>query len=176
MARYHDNDHLPSHRSTPVRANREVRDTIDAFLESSHGEPFKKDGDEQGLDIVVRCCFERLGRAPWNLTGKETEELFEERLPRCFEGQEKFLDRIPDIFSALIDFLEEDRHVAHLNDVRQATTDKKEVFLSKVKELEESDRSILTTPVDPIVATEEKVGRNDPCPCGSGKKYKKCHG
>ena len=24
--------------------------------------------------------------------------------------------------------------------------------------------------------TGEKVGRNDPCPCGSGKKYKKCHG
>ena len=23
---------------------------------------------------------------------------------------------------------------------------------------------------------EQKVGRNDPCPCGSGKKYKKCHG
>ncbi|MGH6741907.1 MAG: SEC-C metal-binding domain-containing protein, partial [Bradyrhizobium sp.] len=22
----------------------------------------------------------------------------------------------------------------------------------------------------------EKVGRNDPCPCGSGKKYKRCHG
>ncbi len=22
----------------------------------------------------------------------------------------------------------------------------------------------------------EKLGRNDPCPCGSGKKYKKCHG
>ncbi|MBP7523028.1 MAG: DUF1186 domain-containing protein [Leptothrix sp. (in: Bacteria)] len=26
------------------------------------------------------------------------------------------------------------------------------------------------------VRTEQKVGRNDPCPCGSGKKYKKCHG
>ncbi len=25
-------------------------------------------------------------------------------------------------------------------------------------------------------ATSGKVGRNDPCPCGSGKKYKKCHG
>lgn len=24
--------------------------------------------------------------------------------------------------------------------------------------------------------TGEKVGRNDPCPCGSGKKFKKCHG
>ncbi|QDT39488.1 preprotein translocase subunit SecA [Stratiformator vulcanicus] len=30
--------------------------------------------------------------------------------------------------------------------------------------------------VDPIVNRMEKVGRNDPCPCGSGKKYKKCHG
>ncbi|OHA69231.1 MAG: preprotein translocase subunit SecA [Candidatus Wildermuthbacteria bacterium RIFCSPLOWO2_01_FULL_48_16] len=26
------------------------------------------------------------------------------------------------------------------------------------------------------VPSEPKVGRNDPCPCGSGKKYKKCHG
>lgn len=28
----------------------------------------------------------------------------------------------------------------------------------------------------PIVRQEEKIGRNDPCPCGSGKKYKSCHG
>ena len=28
----------------------------------------------------------------------------------------------------------------------------------------------------PSEAPVEKVGRNDPCPCGSGKKYKKCHG
>jgi preprotein translocase subunit SecA len=27
-----------------------------------------------------------------------------------------------------------------------------------------------------FVRTEKKVGRNDPCPCGSGKKYKQCHG
>jgi preprotein translocase subunit SecA len=26
------------------------------------------------------------------------------------------------------------------------------------------------------VTNAAKVGRNDPCPCGSGKKYKKCHG
>lgn len=28
----------------------------------------------------------------------------------------------------------------------------------------------------PIERSEPKIGRNDPCPCGSGKKYKKCHG
>jgi preprotein translocase subunit SecA len=31
-------------------------------------------------------------------------------------------------------------------------------------------------PVQQVVRSQEKVGRNDPCPCGSGKKYKKCHG
>jgi hypothetical protein len=30
--------------------------------------------------------------------------------------------------------------------------------------------------VGPIVRDTPKVGRNEPCPCGSGKKYKKCHG
>ena len=28
----------------------------------------------------------------------------------------------------------------------------------------------------PYVREGKKVGRNDPCPCGSGKKFKKCHG
>ncbi|HRE19155.1 MAG TPA: SEC-C metal-binding domain-containing protein, partial [Rhodocyclaceae bacterium] len=30
-------------------------------------------------------------------------------------------------------------------------------------------------PLPPLQATQ-KIGRNDPCPCGSGKKYKQCHG
>ena len=28
----------------------------------------------------------------------------------------------------------------------------------------------------PVTRAQPKVGRNDPCPCGSGKKYKQCHG
>ena len=27
-----------------------------------------------------------------------------------------------------------------------------------------------------VVREGRKVGRNEPCPCGSGKKYKQCHG
>ena len=30
--------------------------------------------------------------------------------------------------------------------------------------------------VDTFVRSQQKVGRNEPCPCGSGKKYKQCHG
>ena len=32
------------------------------------------------------------------------------------------------------------------------------------------------TAVQPFVRQGQKIGRNDPCPCGSGKKYKQCHG
>ena len=28
----------------------------------------------------------------------------------------------------------------------------------------------------PFVRQDRKIGRNEPCPCGSGKKYKQCHG
>jgi preprotein translocase subunit SecA len=34
----------------------------------------------------------------------------------------------------------------------------------------------ITPPPPPMVEEGHKIGRNDPCPCGSGKKYKQCHG
>lgn len=52
----------------------------------------------------------------------------------------------------------------------------------KLKAARESLRKqYVTADREPILSTpyrraEPKVGRNDPCPCGSGKKYKKCHG
>ena len=46
---------------------------------------------------------------------------------------------------------------------------------------EQEDQPVFYGPADApqkrqAVRKEGKVGRNDPCPCGSGKKYKKCHG
>ena len=45
------------------------------------------------------------------------------------------------------------------------------------QQLSHHDENALVTedPNAPATA-ERKVGRNDPCPCGSGKKYKQCHG
>ncbi|AHG21216.1 preprotein translocase subunit SecA [Chania multitudinisentens RB-25] len=40
---------------------------------------------------------------------------------------------------------------------------------------QEENALAITDPNSPVIA-ERKVGRNDPCPCGSGKKYKQCHG
>jgi len=48
----------------------------------------------------------------------------------------------------------------------------------KKRELEEARMAGAgqTSAPQTVVRGSAKVGRNDPCPCGSGKKYKKCHG
>ena len=38
------------------------------------------------------------------------------------------------------------------------------------------DIAQITRPNRPVQRAAPKVGRNDPCPCGSGRKYKQCHG
>jgi preprotein translocase subunit SecA len=45
---------------------------------------------------------------------------------------------------------------------------KQPIVLSHGDEIEEKQKT--------VKREGKKVGRNDPCPCGSGKKYKKCHG
>ncbi|MEK8079029.1 preprotein translocase subunit SecA [Pseudomonas sp. XK-1] len=44
--------------------------------------------------------------------------------------------------------------------------------LAQPEAAEEGDVAVAAAPV----RTEQKIGRNEPCPCGSGKKYKHCHG
>lgn len=41
---------------------------------------------------------------------------------------------------------------------------------------EGGDEGAAPLAAQPFVRSGKKVGRNDPCPCGSGKKYKQCHG
>ena len=53
-----------------------------------------------------------------------------------------------------------------------AQTDEQEAPFGPSSGFEEEDVSPRPKPV----TVPEKIGRNDPCPCGSGKKYKKCHG
>jgi preprotein translocase subunit SecA len=66
-------------------------------------------------------------------------------------------------------------------DTRQASTTidalEKEFHRKKQRDLEAASMAGGGDSSQPSQRrTGEKVGRNDPCPCGSGKKYKKCHG
>lgn len=48
--------------------------------------------------------------------------------------------------------------------------------ISNVRYTHPNDDGSVSEEGDQAVAAVPKVGRNDPCPCGSGKKYKQCHG
>jgi preprotein translocase subunit SecA len=63
--------------------------------------------------------------------------------------------------------------------VSTSADDLEEAFMRrKRRELEQARMAGAgdAQPVQQVVRGQEKVGRNDPCPCGSGKKFKKCHG
>jgi len=83
--------------------------------------------------------------------------------------------RQPHIYAKLRELIEED--------VREAamTTDTAAIILQPIQVVVEALDAALEgrragERQGTIVHDEPKVGRNDPCPCGSGKKYKKCHG
>ena len=44
------------------------------------------------------------------------------------------------------------------------------------EQMESSVKDIHLNNEEPIAVVEKKIARNEPCPCGSGKKYKQCCG
>ena len=70
-----------------------------------------------------------------------------------------------------------------LEQARQQRTDMPRTSTNRQREEEENARRRAAATAGQPAAkpqtirnTEPKIGRNDPCPCGSGKKYKQCHG
>lgn len=66
-----------------------------------------------------------------------------------------------------------------LKQTQEPTTDRKGIKTSREdisQKAQTSTNQSQEAKHTPFVNTEKKIGRNDPCPCGSGKKYKNCHG
>ena len=93
------------------------------------------------------------------------------------EGYEMFVQMTWRVKSAVIG------NILRLQLVRQETAEEieaKRMALARRQRVIEShggDGDGAARPKqETVVRTQPKVGRNEPCPCGSGKKYKKCHG
>ena len=112
------------------------------------------------LKPLILEMFER-GMVAYGVSGnfKTVSKIMEE----AFEPLEKrelakdIYERYDDAFSAFSNPLEEYDKVSDYD-------------------YEKDFRPLRYVTQQPAVRIEPKVGRNDPCPCGSGKKYKKCHG
>ena len=75
---------------------------------------------------------------------------------------------------ALVNVQKEER-VKELESVFKENRWKYTIELDPDKPEDITQLELLLNPPQPKIA-EKKIGRNDPCPCGSGKKYKKCCG
>jgi preprotein translocase subunit SecA len=72
--------------------------------------------------------------------------------------------------------LEEQQRIAAQSAVQDMTRNIQKQHERELKELQFVGTNGSGTANQTVSNGGPKVGRNDPCPCGSGKKYKKCHG
>ncbi|MFD2615567.1 preprotein translocase subunit SecA [Paenibacillus gansuensis] len=81
-----------------------------------------------------------------------------------FEGYEMFQEMIASIQEEVAMYIMKAQVERNLE--RKSVVDEQQI----------STNSSEPTVKRPVVNAEDQIGRNDPCPCGSGKKFKNCHG
>ncbi|WP_024872521.1 preprotein translocase subunit SecA [Tolumonas lignilytica] len=100
---------------------------------------------------------------------REAFELFTQMLESLKQQVVSILCRVQ-VQEPDVDAIEEQRRQSEAAQTRTYSHEESNALA------EEDDEQAIEQNVLPFVRDGAKVGRNDPCPCGSGKKYKHCHG
>jgi preprotein translocase subunit SecA len=106
---------------------------------------------------------------------REAFELFQNMLEQVKAEVVQRLARIRIQTQQEVDALEERQRVEQERralEFKHAETD----TLAAASRAEATVAEAVPEVQEPIFRDQPKVGRNDPCPCGSGKKFKQCHG
>ena len=101
---------------------------------------------------------------------REAFELFEDLLNNIKHDVIVYLARLEITMPEEVDALEESYEAAQQREMEFLHADANSP-LGHSEEIELNPQAM-----KPFKHEQKKVGRNEPCPCGSGKKYKKCHG
>jgi preprotein translocase subunit SecA len=109
---------------------------------------------------------------------REAFEMFESLLGKLKQDVVSFFTRLEITMPEEAEAIEEEHRLQH-----EQNADLDFVHQDAGSSLSETDSAagsrdegFTAESVKPFKRDVEKVGRNDPCPCGSGKKYKQCHG
>jgi preprotein translocase subunit SecA len=102
---------------------------------------------------------------------RESFELFQSLLMTVKRETINLMARVEPITREQMEEMENQRREELARQKMQLRHDE----LSAIPESEPQQPAAARVPT-PVVREGRKVGRNDPCPCGSGKKYKSCHG
>lgn len=118
-------------------------------------------------------------------TAEHVNHFMLEFAPRKLSFSTEDVKKVPEILSQFLTFLETDGHIhngVQLGDIAKANSRAFTKAMPKQKKVTDKKpakpakkAAAMKKPKKKAVL-EAKVGRNDPCPCGSGKKYKKCCG
>lgn len=151
---------------------------------------YKDEGKEVALSIEKSITLGTIDNA-WKDHLREMDDLkqsvqnatYEQKDPLLiykFESFELFKNMLQEINKDIVSFLIRCRLPLQQNeDLKEAKLP--ETDLSNLREersdlLSQANSNTQRQEVTQPVQVEKKVGRNEPCPCGSGKKYKHCHG
>lgn len=147
------------------------------FAESTHARAAGELSNADLVDAVERfldACYRDAGAAPEKLDGDQVREIALVHLARRCYAKEPFVPRLGAILAAFFDHLEETTLVPQLFEIRRTLSEIADEIPNAVRAIPDSERGGDAKPQSPIRRPSDKIGRNDPCPCGSGKKYKNC--
>lgn len=120
---------------------------------------------------IIKKLIEELKKS--SPAGKRAAKL-RETLQQEFALDKEFIDKLPDDFDIDDDFGIPDDSMMHDDFGPPNTFGTPDNFdMPETFDPDWLDKAIAK---QPYVRPQPKIGRNDPCPCGSGKKYKKCCG
>ena len=105
---------------------------------------------------------------------RESFTLFQELLDNIKRETIRLLSHVKVREEEEVRQMEEQRRAQAEMQARQASYEHAEAGSAGGEEASTEDQE--DAQAQPFVREERKVGRNEPCPCGSGKKYKQCHG
>ena len=103
---------------------------------------------------------------------RESFQLFEEMLDNLKSDVVMILSKVRVQEQEEVDRMEEER-------IRQAeilAQSQQFQHQNAHSQIADEESTVQQDNSEPYLREERKVGRNEPCPCGSGKKYKQCHG
>jgi len=154
---------------------REIRLDCAAFLDSpqAQGLPYRREDVRALVERFLACAYDELGKAPHVLEGDDLEEILVERLPAHLGKGDPLAEPAEDVLAAYLAFLGEQAVVLHAFELGRALLMHAPTFRARVASGELAGRAP-GKKATPFVHRADKTGRNDPCPCGSGKKFKQC--
>jgi hypothetical protein len=130
---------------------------------------------KRAVELFLAACYDELGTKPHLLDGQDVHVVLGHLLPARLKRKDPLAEHVPAILAAYFEHLETEQVVSQPFEIRRALEGTREEFLEAVR----TGREVHHAPREkqaPVVHQVEKLGRNDPCFCGSGKKFKKCHG